>query len=355
MRIFITGILVAFALGFYGADSNAVETRQDDMFVPNQEDLMNSLHGTAGGMRYFFEREDGMGPLTGINYDDLGCKNCHVPEEDSCATCHDTNLEESIESCEACHGRRVKTRALGISDVHAIDNNMLCWDCHSSEEIHGDGTELNSMLEPSPFDIECSDCHNDLSSSYAHDVHTSSLECQACHVETVITCYNCHFDTMVNEGVKKPHGVQKDFVLLVNDERSGKINTGSYQSVYYQGQSFVIFAPFNGHSVSPNARSCEDCHANDNVQHFMENGSVELTTWEGDSLNHRNGAIPLVGDMQLKYLDYDGETDTWSLAKETTDQVQYGFCEPLTSEQLEKMAMPMQEDGSGVENWPEYK
>ena len=43
------------------------------------------LHYTGEGMRYCYEREDGLMSITGIPYKELDCKNCHVQ---SCDPCH---------------------------------------------------------------------------------------------------------------------------------------------------------------------------------------------------------------------------------------------------------------------------
>jgi hypothetical protein len=52
----------------------------------------------------------------------------------------------------------------------------------------------------------------------------------------------------------------------------------------------------------------------------------------------KEGVIPVVdGKLVLEYLNYDLATKTWSSAGSVTDNTQYGFCRPLTAEQIEKL------------------
>ena len=48
--------------------------------------LPTSLHGTSGGMQWWYEQDDGAGQLFGIPYADTGCGNCHVATCDQCHT-----------------------------------------------------------------------------------------------------------------------------------------------------------------------------------------------------------------------------------------------------------------------------
>ncbi len=347
-KIFNVLLIVVFSFCFGYAESGNQSPSFD---LSGPADLNTSLHVTSEGMRTWFTNADGFGPLTGIDYETLSCKNCHV-EPNDCAVCHGNftqQMEKDPATCYPCHGRQNKEKALGITDLHMEEYGMNCASCHSSDEVHGDGTVYTTMLEPGVFDTKCTKCHNNISSSFSHETHTETLECQACHVKTVITCYNCHFESQVIEDVKRPFGAISNFVILLNDERTNKVNVGTYQSLTYQGKSFVVFAPFMGHSITREARQCQDCHNSENMQQLEAEGVVQLTKWENDTIQHMTGAIPLVdGNMVLQYVDYDAQSTTWSPTKTETDQVQYAATTPLTDDQLAKLK---QAYGTEVKDW----
>lgn len=327
-----------------------------------------SLHATFEGMRTFCEALDGNAHFIGsgieeaygIDYDNLGCKNCHdssktsEPDDDICNNCHTdlVNYEDEIEqeTCLGCHSRQSKEAALGITDVHhSIDDPKDdCTDCHSSKEMHGDVKGIKnpyqSMWDPGARDTTClsSGCHSEAELSPAnHTIHNETLDCSACHLQTVVTCYNCHFDTMINSGDKKSAGAKKDWVFLVNDE-NGKVRAGNFQSLVYQDESFVVFAPFHSHSVTKDARACIECHNNEAIQELMADDKITIAEWDEatSTLTQKQGVIPVVdGKMELAYLNYDSTSDTWSLVGTTTDNTQYGYCTPLTDAQITKLEM----------------
>jgi len=49
-----------------------------------------------------------------------------------------------------------------------------------------------------------------------------------CHVKTVITCYNCHFETLIKTHEKKAAAAFRDYVVLLNDDH-GEVRAGTYQ------------------------------------------------------------------------------------------------------------------------------
>jgi len=121
----------------------------------------NSLHYTGEGMRYWYEEAGGFMAQTGIPYmsDQLDCKNCHVQ---SCDQCHAwmeedkyqysaTTAKDMDNTCLPCHKREKATYNIGKAsntlDVH-IAGGMTCMDCHSAEEVHGDGTFYHSISNP---------------------------------------------------------------------------------------------------------------------------------------------------------------------------------------------------------------
>ena len=59
----------------------AIEQRQKG----EETCFSKSLHYTGEGMRYWYEKDDGLKSITNIPYDQLTCKQCHVK---SCDVCH---------------------------------------------------------------------------------------------------------------------------------------------------------------------------------------------------------------------------------------------------------------------------
>jgi hypothetical protein len=329
-----------------------------------------SLHATIAGMRTFCEALDGdthfsgggIEAAYGVDYDELGCKNCHdaskteEPDEDDCNNCHgeDTTYKNAIadETCLGCHSRQSKEAALSITDVHASNTETdECTDCHSLKEMHGDlaGVQnpYQSMWEQGARDTTClsSGCHDDISVTEHDSTHGGKLDCSACHLQTVISCYNCHFDTFMASGDKKSAGAKKDWVFLVNDE-NGKVRTASFQSLVYQDESFVVFAPFHSHSVAAKeeTRTCSECHNNEAIQELTADGKITVAEWDEatSTLTNTQGVIPVVdGKMEFPYLNYDSASDSWSLVGTTTDNVQYGYCTPLTDAQITKLELDL--------------
>jgi len=320
------------------------------------EDLASSLHGTARGMQWWYEQDDGAGALFGVNYTDTGCGGCHVDTmapDGGCSECHgEASVSEPIanqaEVCSSCHGRLTKESALQVSDVH-LDAGMVCSDCHSSAEIHGDGNEYNSMFEAAALDPKCVDCHEGgsapaIPATTSHSVHGDKLECDACHMSTAITCYNCHFQTLLDTHEKKAAAAFKDFIILLNDA-NGKVRGGTYQSVLYGDKSFVAFGPYHGHAISSEGRACEECHGGPRMLEYRDTGRVQMTWWNNDEgkVEHTTGVIPLVTDaMDFQFVTLDG--DTWTPATPAESAMQTEFCSPLTESQLAVLATATQAD-----------
>ena len=137
---------------------------------PAQSDFDTSLHATRAGKAYWYAAENGgFEAFTGIPIAVLGCQECHGPTDANgnayegpypgmdCHDCHATDTDWSVSQsqCYGCHGRqRMEAFGLGLTDVHR-DAGMVCWDCHSDGDLHGDGTEYISMLEPGATDADC--------------------------------------------------------------------------------------------------------------------------------------------------------------------------------------------------------
>ena len=252
-----------------------------------EQRLATSLHGTAQGMRHWYESaQGGFEGLTGIAYDDLNCKTCHV-EPSACRTCHSDSKalapSQNDENCLGCHGFQGAEIAAGLGDYHRDVERLKCRDCHNSNEVHGDGTVYQSLYEPGAMTTRCSNtgCHDTISSNEFHDNHA---------VETVVTCYNCHFEHEVQGLDKFPFDHFKDWKFLLRRDRGGgefKIDIGNMLTVTYQGKAFVAIGPYYAHTVDKNAvTDCGDCHNNEYVQEYEDSGKIIIATW-----NESEGAL----------------------------------------------------------------
>jgi len=216
------------------------------------------------------------------------------------------------------------------------------------------------MLQPGAIGTDCEDCHaaSALPAGHAgYDPHGGKLHCSACHTTSVVTCYNCHFESQVQAHVKRPHRPLGDFVMLVNREKDGKVHTATFQSLTYQGKSFVAFAPYASHAVVKQGRACAACHAgepvngdNEAIRQYNESGVIRFTRWnaETNSLDWIRGVVPLPEDyaqsLQMAFLAFDGDPaaplgqGSWSPLDTTTpDGSQMLFATPLTREQMKKL------------------
>jgi thiosulfate/3-mercaptopyruvate sulfurtransferase len=142
------------------------------------------------------------------------CAGCHV----SCGDCHISSPKnvggglirahrvnrtpDMVKNCTACHGSRIGDEYYGNNDyagadVHRVPHFMDCMDCHTGDEMHGDGSRPQHRYEVANM-VRCEDCHADVESANAyHNVHWGDMSCQVCHSQTYKGCNGCH----VGEGI----------------------------------------------------------------------------------------------------------------------------------------------------------
>jgi hypothetical protein len=348
------------------------------------ETFATSLHeSNYPGQETFYSAENGGFELvTGVPYDDLGCKNCHdrsrwedadPPQEwpgtESCANCHEdlSNPSSGItdELCLGCHSRQ-SAEADIFTDVHR-DLGTECIGCHNlSVTFHGDGTEYTSFLEPGYPRAECEDCHVEGGAAPVppadvteHATHLEQIDCSACHMQSVIACYNCHFDSqLADASVERPFAEISDFVMLLNREGKDKVYGATFQSLVNEQQTFVVVVPYYAHTISVQGRICADCHANFGgsipaITEYNASGTMTITTWDETAegaarITHLTGIIPVPGDwataFQFAWLDYTGDPTTpgeesdpalWELLEQgPAETTQMLFATPLTDAQM---------------------
>jgi hypothetical protein len=313
---------------------------------------LRSLHYTANGMAHWYSKENGgLELLTGIPYSELGCKNCHAA---GCDRCHKTETVEGdckalsystrtagkMDMCLQCHGRekamiRIDHKA-EQEDVH-LAQGMVCTDCHSAREMHGDGTAYVSMKQPGAMQTRCENCHDDVTPTESHTAHGGKLDCKACHVRHVVSCTNCHFDTLVEKGVRKAIPVS-GWVFLMNLD--GRVTSASMQTFVTKGRkTFLIFAPHMSHSIMKQGRQCAVCHASETAKEALK-GVIRLTWLENGKVANHKAVIPVADQVDYRCVYQNFKDGQW-IPIENPDAPlrQYvAFGRPLSKEQLAALA-----------------
>lgn len=345
-RILIFQVIVIslIAIGFYG-QAYSEEIKKEECF------FLSSLHYTTRGMGYWYDKTNGgLETLTGIPYSKLTCKNCHTS---SCDACHKTEAEKKLsystkvsqskETCLYCHNRVKKIMKIdkdaNQEDVH-FAKGMQCVNCHTAREVHGDGTEYTSMKQIGALDAKCENCHKSVSPSASHKVHREKLACESCHVRHVVSCSNCHFETLIKEG-KRVSMDLSGWTFLMN--YNGKVTSANMQTfVVKDNKTFLIFAPQNSHSIMKVGRKCGDCHATENVKQVQQ-GKFNMTWLENKELKQAKGIIPVVDAVTYDFVYHDYQNGKWiPIENPSAPLLHYdGYGTPLSKEQLKKLAQPM--------------
>ena len=354
----VTYTVYVYAINDVGETPNASPPTVLTNYFPWDENFEISLHATGTGKMTWYDEtpNEGFEKYTGVVYDDLSCKGCHEPATTGgCEACHDTanptfgaQVDATLTgACGACHGRQ-KAEAIvhGYSDHHRDDLGYDCMDCHTLEDVMGDGNSYASMLDDGAIDASCDDCHTTLATNTAHTIHSATVDCSACHIQSVVTCYNCHFETELQLDTKKAYGQFKDWLFLVNFR--GKVHAANFQSVKIgagpDGQTFIAMAPFYAHTVEASVRSCGDCHQNAAVTDYFADGVIDVVTWNAgsSSLEYMTGVIPVPPDpitaMRFDFVDLDvpGGT-TWDFLETGPDTLHMVYGTPLTAAQMTKL------------------
>ncbi|MDZ7292123.1 MAG: T9SS type A sorting domain-containing protein [candidate division KSB1 bacterium] len=327
-----------------------------------------SLHGTRQGkFTWYGSANGGMESLTGIPMSQLGCHRCHpgtyadgsavdpATYQPGCNDCHNFTQGTAVadDICMKCHSRQKTERSLGYQDVHVL-KGFKCTSCHTKKEMHGDGTSYASMLEAGATEVSCEKCHTTVSSNTSHSIHQTKVQCTACHVKSVISCYNCHIESYVEGGIRRHYGPQRDFIFLVNRQGVNKAYPASFQTAAYNGKTFLAIAPFTPHTVVKQGRACAECHSNAAIKEYDQTGKITVTRWDTTQkkIISPTGVIPVTSDwqqaIQVDFLNYTGDpksatTDPtkWVFLKSTADGKQMLYANPLTADQLARLRTPM--------------
>lgn len=355
------GVLVIFVAALVFGTSLLIAGPQ-----PENSFFNKSLHHRGEGMRYWYEKDDGFMQLTGVPYDKLSCKNCHIK---TCDPCHaekrngtmvfSTEKARKTETCLPCHGREDLSmkfdKQAGTDDVH-FAAGMACAECHGGEDVHGDGNEYTSMRQPGAVKAKCENCHTEVEGDApafkkdikAHKRHSKSHHCAACHVQSTMACLNCHFSEFLATGKKKGNFIPvKEWLLLINHE--GKVTSGTAMTFVHKNvknansaaEPFVVYAPYFTHSISKKGRDCGSCHGTKAAKKIRKGKEVRMSSFKDGKLESSTGVVPVVPDLlRWEYLDkVNGNWAALSVEGEVKSQM-VGYGTPLTQKQLKKLAKP---------------
>jgi len=149
------------------------------------------------------------------------CGNCHVVRPPigggGLAAGHSfTKTPDMVNVCVACHVSRGGHAYLGIAsgtepDAHLTLLDYKCVNCHSGQELHGDGVKVEQRYAYAKLP-ECEDCHTDKrSSNNYHAVHYGDFNCQVCHSQNYNNCGSCHIH---GDGARIP--AYLDYKIAIN-------------------------------------------------------------------------------------------------------------------------------------------
>jgi len=234
------------------------------------------------------------------------CVSCHT----SCGQCHvsvPTSLGGGLVAghqfkqippmnltCTGCHGSRVQDEYKGKNegvpaDVHWIKGGMPCFECHTSDEMHGKLGEATHRYDgpPTPGCTDA-DCHPNVASGDGianhTDAHFEALSCQVCHSTTYKNCYSCHVAQKEGVAFFQIEPSEMTFKIGLNPlqgpDRPWKYVTVRHvpidtESFAYYGEDLLpnfdavptwkYSTPHTIQRNTPQTETCEACHGNADV------------------------------------------------------------------------------------------
>lgn len=222
-------------------------------------------------------------------------------------------------------------------DIH-FQKGLTCKDCHKKEEVMG----IHNRAQ-NPQKVTCKDCHQSLSPNEAHTNHTN-VSCSACHASWQMSNYelsvfrddmadydkwknlmaqeDTYLENFLNKAIKsqtKPKPFMPDWVdekmerglwysgwrfrrwehaLLGNDKdgvvkilrpmfqyrisyRDAKGNMLLNDVSEIEGEKIEAFSPYTPHTITKNAKSCENCHENPLLLNPVKNTDTVLDLLQG--------------------------------------------------------------------------
>ena len=322
------------------------------IYSQDPKNYEKSLHYTRAGADHWYCLENGgFETLTKMRIS-KDCLNCHARENasgvtinhekynPSCADCHDKADSKSVnnEACRNCHTHQMAEIA-AAKDVHR-EKGMICIDCHSKFDTHGNGRDLRSIYDGA-IEKTCETCHEKIGQSVSHTVHKGNLDCSACHIQTQVTCFNCHFESgKINAGLS-------GYILLARNSLTKKVQAANFMGLTFRDKSFIAVSPYKAHTISKEGRKCNDCHGSANIRKYEKTKKIILASWDPKKgmVSATPGVIPVPEDWQkafvIDFVVYDASNKNnkgWSLLKKGADKSQMLFLDPLDAAAMKKLS-----------------
>ncbi len=244
------------------------------------------------------------------------CASCHTT---TCGECHVSRPKSagggfvrgheflgtpnSVLNCTACHGSRIEREFMGKTpetfgqrlspDVHWIQGQMQCAECHTYEWIHDPEQVYRHRYDDTGTPM-CETCHDPNSESFArvefHQVHSDQnaaedqtlLQCQVCHSQPYNNCESCHvakddkglgyftterswFTFKIGENHLKSEKRPYDYVVVRHvpvDRDTFSFYGEDILTNFNVLPTWKYATPHNILLRAPQTESCESCHGN---------------------------------------------------------------------------------------------
>lgn len=246
----------------------------------------------------FVSRSDSPGPITRVH-----AESARIDEAD-CAACHGDGPKGMTAACTICHaeiGRQVTESAGfhgGLADV------ARCGRCHG--EHHGSDFELAGVGAFALAGVSDRGAYAHEGLSFAlGGVHTSGLDCRACHEhadDAVLAestrrflgesqrCASCHDDPHAGRladcrschGETEPFARVAAFVHPVSFELAGAHARAACVDCHARGSEFAIEAGGSA-AATREPRDCAACHASPHAAPFVTAVAARLAVGAGES------------------------------------------------------------------------
>ncbi|MDR7551225.1 MAG: hypothetical protein QN131_15020 [Armatimonadota bacterium] len=188
------------------------------------------------------------------------------------------------QTCHGCHSGRVAAEFTGAyegfpADVHFSKAKMTCTSCHSTAQLHGDGSAPPNR-RATKTKPACTDCHPTAapgrSRLQAHNVHGGKLHCAVCHGGILKSCDGCH----AGEGstsrptLKIGRNTSRDlpyvYMLLRHvpttpDMIDRPTRLPNTLANFDRIPTWKPATPHNIQRVTARSRTCDACHNNPNL------------------------------------------------------------------------------------------
>ncbi len=235
------------------------------------------------------------------------CGDCHVSQPavtgGGLLDGHNFKKTPSLErNCNACHGSRAGDEFMGNNegfeaDVHYSQGDMVCTDCHTADQMHGNypqsGAEGEAVSQPEnrysgDLGPQCLDCHQYvlIDNNVMHRVHGEDFSCQVCHSVSYKSCDGCHVTK--SDETEMPifnlEGSSMTFLIGLNpiqdDNHPAKyaplrhvpVTETSFESYgkdllpgFDNMPTWVYSTPHNIQLQTPQNRTCDSCHGNKDI------------------------------------------------------------------------------------------